>query len=357
MTRRDTLQCVHEPFGDAFYFGPERLSPRYEQDEQARIDCGFADSTFKTIFDRIDRENTEGKRIFIKDMAQYFVPLDRKPVSIAPSLVSYKRGVGTNGAHSTEGGPGAHVDTMVSLSPDAIPVKEASQDSNGSEYTSPPRPYPTVVEPKNPTVAPEALLRQFHFTFLIRHPRYSIPSYYRCTIPPLDEVTGFYNFMPNEAGYDELRRMFDFLRGCKQVGPGVCGRENGASQDEANGHKEVDICVIDADDLLDNPAGIIEMYCGSVGIKYEPEMLTWDSEEDHQIAKAAFEKWQGFHDDAIASTELKKRDHKKKPKSDDECYAEWVQKFGEEGAKVIKQTVADNVGHYEYLKQFAIKAS
>ena len=55
MTRRDSLTCIHEPFGDAFYYGPERLSERYENDEQARIDSGFGGSTFKTILDRIDR--------------------------------------------------------------------------------------------------------------------------------------------------------------------------------------------------------------------------------------------------------------------------------------------------------------
>jgi hypothetical protein len=59
MTRRDTLTCVHEPFGDAFYFGPERLSERYENDEKAREASGFKNSTFKTIFERIERESSE----------------------------------------------------------------------------------------------------------------------------------------------------------------------------------------------------------------------------------------------------------------------------------------------------------
>jgi hypothetical protein len=59
MTRRDILTCVHEPFGDAFYFGPERMSTRYENDEKAREESGFANSTFKTIFERIEREGEE----------------------------------------------------------------------------------------------------------------------------------------------------------------------------------------------------------------------------------------------------------------------------------------------------------
>ena len=63
MTRRDSLQCIHEPFGDAFYYGPERLSSRYENDEQTRISSGFSNSTFKTILERIDRESAEVRNI------------------------------------------------------------------------------------------------------------------------------------------------------------------------------------------------------------------------------------------------------------------------------------------------------
>jgi hypothetical protein len=59
MTRRDLLACVHEPFSDAFYFGPERLSERYENDKRAREQTGFAESTFKTIFDLLESKSSE----------------------------------------------------------------------------------------------------------------------------------------------------------------------------------------------------------------------------------------------------------------------------------------------------------
>lgn len=59
MTRRKDIQCIHEPFGDAFYYGPERLSERYADDEQARLDSGFSQSTFNTVLDRIKRESQE----------------------------------------------------------------------------------------------------------------------------------------------------------------------------------------------------------------------------------------------------------------------------------------------------------
>ncbi|USP74743.1 hypothetical protein yc1106_02017 [Curvularia clavata] len=331
MTRHDTLQCVHEPFGDAYYFGPERLAERYENDPKARKESGHEHSTYRTVFDHIAQENSEGKRAFIKDMAQYWIPPSGKPATIAPSLSNYRRGVGTN-------------------------TTELSPVNTRSDPSKPPYPYDTEGEPGNPTVIPKDLLATYHFTFLIRHPKYSIPSYYRCTIPPLDAMTGFYNFRPDEAGYDELRRLFDFLRAEGQIGPKFAGEKGIDHNDQANGHTGgVEICVIDADDLLDNPSEMIKAFCKTTGIEWDPGMLQWDSEKDQRIAKEAFEKWKGFHEDALDSDRLKARTHKKEPKSDEQMFAEWKEKYGEEGAKVIRDTVAENVETYEYLKQFAIK--
>jgi hypothetical protein len=55
MTRPD-LNCIHEPFGDAFYFGPERLSERYADDEEARKLSGFQDATYATVVSRLRAE-------------------------------------------------------------------------------------------------------------------------------------------------------------------------------------------------------------------------------------------------------------------------------------------------------------
>jgi hypothetical protein len=120
--------------------------------------------------------------------------------------------------------------------------------------------------------------------------------------------------MPKEAGYAELRVLFDYLRSVGQVGPHACGKEQHAngtngSNGVANGTEKVEICLIDADDMLDAPYAMIEKYCGSVGIEYTPDMLKWDSEKDQVFAKKQFEKWTGFHEDAIDSTELRPRTH------------------------------------------------
>lgn len=341
MTRTNTLTCVHEPFGDAFYFGPERLGTRYLNDEAARKESGFADSTFKTILDRIDSEAPDGKRVFIKDITHYLVPPNKQAARIAPSLRIPKRGVGTDDKGTSANGEGAEADDKDSgiVMPDSRP-------------NSPPFPYATPAEPNNPTVMPKELLEKFHFTFLIRHPRNSIPSYYRCCVPPLVEKTGFNDFMPEEAGYDELRRTFDYLKESGIVGPKVCGQpDNGAVAKPGS----VEICVLDADDLLDDPEGMLRQYCASVGIEFDMSMLNWDTEEEHQHAKDAFEKWNGFHEDAIHSKDLKPRATKKIPKPDEKLYAEWTEAYGEKAANVIRDTVAANVADYEYLKQFAIK--
>jgi len=227
-------------------------------------------------------------------MAYYWMPPDNQPPQIAPSLVNYKRGVGTD-------------------------TTQLSPVSTRTGQDEPPYPYPTKREPGNPTVLPKALLEQFHFTFLIRHPKFSIPSYHRCTTPPLDDITGWSGVGFDEAGYAELRRLFDYLRSEGLVGPRIAGQAangttNGANgvngTNGANGHDSgVEICVLDADDLLDNPTGMIEAYCKSTGIPYEPGMLKWEGEYHQTYARTVFEKWRGWHEDAIDSSELKARTH------------------------------------------------
>ncbi|KAL8803039.1 MAG: hypothetical protein Q9182_003409 [Xanthomendoza sp. 2 TL-2023] len=327
MTQRDTLECFHEPFGDAFYYGPERLGSRYEDDLDGREASGFTQSTYQTILDRISRAS-EGKRIFIKDMAYYLIPPDAKPSSIAPSLGRVKRGVGT--------------------------CEAALNGATDGATTQAPYPYHTDAEPNNPTVIPRAILGKFHFAFLIRHPRSSIPSYYRCCKPPLDKVTGWYTFQPNEAGYDELRRLFDYLRSIGQVAsaPGPASTGAAATGEAGRG---VEVCVLDADDLLDHPAEVVEAFCKSVGIEYTPGMLDWSTEADQQQAREAFSKWNGWHDDALNSQDLKPRQHKKKVKSVEDEDKEWKEKYGEDAAKVIRETVDKNIEDYEYLKGFAMK--
>ncbi|CAK7227944.1 hypothetical protein SBRCBS47491_006737 [Sporothrix bragantina] len=289
MTRQDDLSCAHEPFGDAFYFGPEHLGSRFSDETKAREESGFINTTYKDVLDSLLKQDKD-KRVFIKDMAYYLFAPNGQSTHVAPSLADQANGV----------------------------------DHQAGDRSA------------NPTALPLSALQKFRFAFLIRHPRRSIPSYYRCTVPPLVETTRFNEFMPCEAGYTELRRLFDYLRE-----QGIVG--------------ENDITILDADDLLDRPAAGIEAFCKAVGLEYRPEMLQWDDSASQQHATEAFEKWAGWHNDALASTGLKARtSHKKTPSSAEED-AEWLDKYGAKGQKIIRDCVEANTPDYEYLKQFALK--
>jgi hypothetical protein len=76
MTRND-LACVHEPFGDAFYYGPERMSTRFEGDSETRDGSGFATSTYKTIFDRLERE---GEEVRLSPPPMLVTPVTFRPI-------------------------------------------------------------------------------------------------------------------------------------------------------------------------------------------------------------------------------------------------------------------------------------
>lgn len=280
MTRRDILTCVHEPFGEAFYYGPERLSPRFADDPEAREKSGCADETYKDVVDRLRDLEKTGKRIFIKDIIYYIVPHEENDGTprIAPSLLADANTKGSAKPGTTTDGVGNTAET------------------NGS-----------VSERGNPSVLPTSVLRRFHFTFLIRHPRRAVPSYFRCTVPPLDEVTGFDHFMPSEAGYVELRRLFDYLRETGIIGPARAPTTAAAGAALKEG--EVSITVVDADDLLDHPPEVIEAFCNEVGIDYHPDMLRWEDDDSQAYAAKTFEKWNGFHNDVLGSTALKPREH------------------------------------------------
>ena len=306
MTRRDSLSCAHEPFGDAYYFGPERMGERFEESIKLRNESGYRDITYQDVLDTINKENTDNKRVLLKDMAQYLVPPENQPAKIAPSLLRHKRGVGTYDASRKERDGKTDSELLTYI------LRDPTKPSDNSRIMQ-------LKFRKNPTVFPTELLDQFHFTFLIRHPRNSIPSYYRCTIPPLDSMTGFYNFRSDEAGYEEVRRLFDYLREMGEIGPEIVGQSSVASgngvADQLNGDKpvraidNVPICIIDADDLLDNPEGIISTFCEAVGIDYSSSMLDWDNDDAQSHAQEKFEKWKGFHEDAIDSKNLKPRQH------------------------------------------------
>lgn len=293
LTRENDITCIHEPVSDAYHWGPERLTDRYDDIEKRQQEGGYHDYTYRTALNLVEEAKKTGKRVFIKDMGKCFIPINggSEPY-IAPSL--------------------------------------REQDAKDRASFSAPMVH-------NPTVFPQSIMSSFQFAFIIRHPRRSIPSLYECSVPPKSNLTGWHGFRGEDAGYIEMRMLFDYLRDIEQIGPGG----------------EHPVCLVDADDLLTDPEDVVEQVCGLLGVDFTPDMLRWGDEKQQARAQQAFKNWEPFHDVVLDSKALEKRSKESMDVWPDE--ASWEAKHGKEAAALIKKHIELNMKHYLYLKQFAIK--
>lgn len=198
----------------------------------------------------------------------------------------------------------------------------------------------TPDEAPNPTLFPTSILRSFQFVFLIRKPSSSMPSLYRCFIPPLSNQTDEHTLDSTELGYREMRILFDYLY------------PSGAVSTEDRPQNAP--LLIDADDFLSNPDAIIRSLCSRLSIPYSPSMLTWDSSEDHAFARSLFDKYAGYHEDALNSTGLRPKPPAQ-GRSTEEEEEDWKSRYGSDAARTIREAVDLCQADYEYLRQFKIR--
>jgi hypothetical protein len=294
ITQRDSLEYFHETLSDAYWFGPERTAERTRDDDvETRARSGLQNVTYAHVLEQFAAAAARGKRPFIKDMAYSIVP-----------------------PHPLHG----------------------NVDSGGERVAVAATVAPSLGGPEadNITLLPLKVLRQFQWVFLIRNPRRAIPSLCRCMTPPLSETTGFEGLLRSDVGIEPLRELLDFV-----VARGIVARG--------------DVVVLDADGLLDRPADTVRGLCARIGVPFdEARMLEW-TPADRAFAEKEFEKWKGWHDDALGSDCLRARDDKKKKKdlSADEEDAAWRETYGEDMAALIRKYVDENMHHYEHMRQYA----
>lgn len=65
MTLRNTMDSYHEPFGDPWYYGPERLSERFEKDAATREATGMSNTTYKDVFDGFKESENQVSYSFV----------------------------------------------------------------------------------------------------------------------------------------------------------------------------------------------------------------------------------------------------------------------------------------------------
>jgi len=98
----------------------------------------------------------------------------------------------------------------------------------------------------------DEFLNHFNHSFLIRDPAKVATSMYK----------HWPDFVLEEIAFVEQRKLFDRLTNQLSTPPPV----------------------IDSDDLLENPHGIVKTYCDAVGIDYIPEALSWESGDRNEVS-------------------------------------------------------------------------
>ncbi len=127
-------------------------------------------------------------------------------------------------------------------------------------------------------------LHAFQHTALIRHPARTVPSLWKASHDP--QRTGWDSFDEREVGFEALAAVV-------QTASAATGRPP---------------VVIDADELLADPSGMLQAWCAAVGLSWTPEMLTWEPGP-----VPAWDMWPGWHDAALASSGLLQRDRTEPP--------------------------------------------
>ncbi len=153
----------------------------------------------------------------------------------------------------------------------------------------------------------EAFLGRFRHSFLIRNPAKVLSSCAR----------NWDYFLAKEIGFDDQRRLFDRLAERDGVAPPV----------------------IDSDDLLTDPQGIVAAWCAALDIPFIPEALSWEPGARDEVLW--YDKEQVWHATLKQSDGLKPQ--KTKP-ADIGKTPDWVQDM-----------YRDFLPHYEHLRKHRIK--
>jgi len=107
----------------------------------------------------------------------------------------------------------------------------------------------------------DEFLENFNHSFLIRDPAKVSTSM----------AKHWPDFLLKEIAFVEQRELFDRVADKLGVAPPV----------------------IDSDDLLENPQGIVEAYCNAVGIPFVPEALSWEPGERDEVSWYDGGSWHG----------------------------------------------------------------
>ena len=115
-------------------------------------------------------------------------------------------------------------------------------------------------------------------TFLIRSPMKALKSFYRAWMENLLGKLRPADFDPNfiVTCFEKQLEFYNFVTDRLNKQP----------------------VIVDIEDLLHNPEGLLGLYCDKTGLKYDEKMLTWEIPAGTEIEKVP---WKGFHKAALES--------------------------------------------------------
>lgn len=124
---------------------------------------------------------------------------------------------------------------------------------------------------------PPSVLAQYTHCFLIRKPEKVVRSFLRSaakSAAPGEAASSTY-FDADETGFVELDRLYQVVTQELHATP----------------------VIVDADDLLADPEGVLRAFYAAVGLPFDERVLSWPAE-----MPAQWTKWPGWHDEAAKST-------------------------------------------------------
>lgn len=157
--------------------------------------------------------------------------------------------------------------------------------------------------------------------FMMRHPAKAVSSlYYKSCVD--NENTGYTHFDPVEAGYEQVAAARPPRPRHAAASPPVtyprAPRDLPASAAQMGAlladldARGVPCHIIDADDLLEDPAGIMAGLSEAVGLPFDASMLSWEAGPVKQFTSSPFTGWT---EDVQRSTGIKRREKRSPPPS------------------------------------------
>lgn len=157
-------------------------------------------------------------------------------------------------------------------------------------------------------------IRSFQHTFLIRSPKKAIPSLFAASVNK--QLTGWEYFDPQESGFQQMCQLYRFIATNKDNNP----------------------VIVDADDLLEDPEGIMRAYCEGIGVRFDKKILEW---EPGPVPD--WDVWAGWHENALKSSGF----HRQDPSKSKINAKQMARK--EKLPNIVMQTIERSMPFYEEL--------